>query len=73
MSEFRLSHEAGVELDEIWILIAIESGSTEVATQIVDRITERFRTAHYVGLYDHRSTAPFVTAEFRRSSTITRF
>ena len=42
MSEFRLSLEAEAELDEIWIHIAVESGSTEIATRVVDNITERF-------------------------------
>ena len=36
------SLEAEAELDEIWIRIAIESGSSEIATRVVDNITERF-------------------------------
>ena len=42
MSEFRLSPEAEAELDEIWIYIARESGSTEVANRMVESIAERF-------------------------------
>lgn len=29
-------------MDDIWIYFARESGSTEIATRVVDRITERF-------------------------------
>jgi|SRR5579863_8094730 len=43
MSEFRLSPEAEVELDGIWIHIARESGSTDVASRVVESITDRFR------------------------------
>jgi plasmid stabilization system protein ParE len=39
---FRLSPEAETELDDIWIHIALDSASTDVATRIVDNITERF-------------------------------
>ena len=39
---FRLSPEAEAELDGIWIHIALDTGSTDVATRIVDSITERF-------------------------------
>jgi plasmid stabilization system protein ParE len=42
MAEFRLSVEAEVELDGIWLRIARESGSIEIATRVVDDITERF-------------------------------
>jgi len=42
MSEFRLSPEAEAELDSVWIHIARESGSIDVATRVVERITERF-------------------------------
>jgi toxin ParE1/3/4 len=42
MSEFRLSPEAEAELDSIWIHIARESGSTDVASRVVERITECF-------------------------------
>lgn len=42
MSEFRLSPEAEVELDDIWIHIARESGSIDIATGVVEGITERF-------------------------------
>ena len=42
MSVFRLSPEAEAELDEIWLRIARESGSVDVASRVVDDITERF-------------------------------
>jgi plasmid stabilization system protein ParE len=42
MSEFRLSPEAEGELDGIWIRIARESGSSDIATRVVERITGRF-------------------------------
>jgi plasmid stabilization system protein ParE len=42
MSEFRLSPEAEAELDGIWIHLAHESGSADVATRVVESITERF-------------------------------
>jgi len=42
MSEFRLSPEAEAELDGIWLHIARESDSMEVATRVVESITERF-------------------------------
>jgi plasmid stabilization system protein ParE len=42
MSEFRLSPEAEAELDGIWIHIASKSGSTDIATRLVEGITERF-------------------------------
>jgi len=42
MSEFRLSPEAEGELDGIWIHIARESGSIDIATRVTERITERF-------------------------------
>lgn len=42
MSEFRLSSEAESELDNIWLHVARESGSVDVATRVVESITERF-------------------------------
>jgi toxin ParE1/3/4 len=42
MNEFRLSPEAEAELDGIWIRIARESGSVDIATRVVENITERF-------------------------------
>jgi toxin ParE1/3/4 len=42
MSEFRLSREAEAELDDIWLHIARESGSIDIATRIVESISERF-------------------------------
>jgi plasmid stabilization system protein ParE len=42
MAEFRLSTDAEAELDDIWLRIARESGSIEIATRVVEDITERF-------------------------------
>jgi toxin ParE1/3/4 len=42
MSEFRLSPEAEADLDGIWLHTARESGSIDIATRVVDGITERF-------------------------------
>jgi plasmid stabilization system protein ParE len=42
VSGFRLSEESEAELDDIWLYVARESGATEIATRIVDSITERF-------------------------------
>jgi plasmid stabilization system protein ParE len=42
MSGFRLSPEAEAELDGIWIHIARESGSLDIATRVIETITERF-------------------------------
>jgi len=42
MSEFRLAPEAEAELDDIWLHIARESGSIDIATRVVEKITEHF-------------------------------
>ena len=42
MSEFRLSPEAEGELDGIWLHIARESGSIDIATRALESLTERF-------------------------------
>jgi toxin ParE1/3/4 len=39
---FRLLPEAEAELDDIWLYIARESGSIEIANRLIDAITERF-------------------------------
>jgi len=38
----RLSPQAEVDLDDIWIYIASESGNVETADRLVDTLTERF-------------------------------
>ncbi len=38
----RLAPGAEVELDEIWLWTAKESGSIEIADRLIDAITERF-------------------------------
>jgi toxin ParE1/3/4 len=42
MSEFRLSPEAEAELDGIWVHVARESGSIDIATRVLESLTERF-------------------------------
>jgi toxin ParE1/3/4 len=42
MVEIRVSPEAESELDEIWLYVARASGSEEIASRVVDRITDRF-------------------------------
>ena len=42
MSEFRLAPEAEAELDDIWLHIARESGSPDIATRVLEAITGRF-------------------------------
>jgi toxin ParE1/3/4 len=42
MSEFRLAPEAEAELDDIWLHIARESDSIDIATRVLEGITERF-------------------------------
>ena len=42
MSEFRLAPAAEAELDDLWLYIARESGSADIATRVVEAITERF-------------------------------
>ena len=42
MSGFRLSPQAEAELDDIWVYVARESGSIEIADRVIDSITERF-------------------------------
>jgi toxin ParE1/3/4 len=42
VSEFRVAPDAEAELDGIWLYVARESGSVELATRVVEQITERF-------------------------------
>lgn len=42
MAGVRLSPEAESELDQIWLYLADASGSTEVASRVIERITEQF-------------------------------
>jgi toxin ParE1/3/4 len=39
---YRVAAIVEADLDDIWLYVAKESGSTEVATQLVDWITDRF-------------------------------
>jgi toxin ParE1/3/4 len=38
----RLAPGAGLELDEIWLWTAKESGSIDIADRVIDSISERF-------------------------------
>jgi toxin ParE1/3/4 len=38
----RVAPRAEADLDDIWLYVARESGSMEVATRLVDSITDRF-------------------------------
>jgi toxin ParE1/3/4 len=40
----RVAPRAEVDLDEIWLYVAKESGSTEIANHLIDTITDRFFT-----------------------------
>jgi toxin ParE1/3/4 len=42
MAELRVSPEVEAELDDIWLYLARESASIDVANRVIDRITERF-------------------------------
>jgi len=39
---FHLTPEAEAELDDIWLYIARESGSVEIASRLVETVTQRF-------------------------------
>lgn len=39
---FRLLPQAEAELDDIWLYVAHESGSADIANRLLDTITERF-------------------------------
>ncbi len=38
----RVAPQAAIDLDEIWYYVARESGSSEIATRLIDSITRRF-------------------------------
>jgi toxin ParE1/3/4 len=42
MSGFRILPTAEAELDDIWLYIARESGSIDIANRLIDGLTERF-------------------------------
>ncbi len=42
MSDFRLLPTAEAELDDIWLYVARESGSIDIAKRLIDGLTERF-------------------------------
>jgi toxin ParE1/3/4 len=42
MGKIRVSPEARSDLESIWLYIARESGSTDIATRVTDSIAQRF-------------------------------
>ena len=56
MSEFRLAPEAEAELDNIWLDIARESGSIDIATRSVEKITEHFGFWRDIHIWAARGT-----------------
>jgi toxin ParE1/3/4 len=40
----RVAPRAAADLDDIWLYVARESGSMEIANRLIDTITERFYT-----------------------------
>ncbi|HEX4749639.1 MAG TPA: type II toxin-antitoxin system RelE/ParE family toxin [Bryobacteraceae bacterium] len=42
MSGFRILPTAEAELDDIWLYVARESGSIDIANRLIDSLTERF-------------------------------
>jgi len=42
VGQLRVAPQAKAELDRIWLYIARESGSAEIATRVIDSIIERF-------------------------------
>jgi toxin ParE1/3/4 len=42
MGKLRISPQARAELDAIWLYIARESGSADIATRVTDSITQHF-------------------------------
>src|SRR5258705_11854483 len=42
MCGFRLLPQAEAELDDMWLYVARESGSIEIANRLIDSITDRF-------------------------------
>jgi hypothetical protein len=52
MAGFRLSTEVEAELDGIWLHVARESGSIDIANRLVDAISERFLAACSVSSYE---------------------
>jgi plasmid stabilization system protein ParE len=42
VNQIQISPEAEAEIDEIWLYVARESGTIEIANRVVDGITSRF-------------------------------
>lgn len=43
VSRYHLAAEAKNELDEIWLYVARESGNIQIASSLIDNITDRFQ------------------------------
>jgi len=70
MSEFRLSPEVEGELDDIWLHVAQQSLNIDVATRVVENITERFwLLAQYPHLGRPRDDLRRGCAVFRLTTT----
>jgi plasmid stabilization system protein ParE len=69
MAEFCLSPEAEADLDSIWLHMARESGSADIATRVVDRIHNRFwMLATYLYMGRRRDDLRPGVTQFRRRS-----
>ena len=42
----RVSRQAEDDLDDIWLYVAKQSGSMDIASRLVDSITSRFASGH---------------------------
>ncbi len=51
MGEFILAPEVEAELDAIWLRIAQESGSVDIANRVIDNITGAFLAVGTASLY----------------------
>ena len=47
----RVAPRAEADLDDIWLYVAKESGSIEIANRLIDTITDRFFSACRLSLY----------------------
>jgi toxin ParE1/3/4 len=50
----RVAPQAETDLDDIWIYVATESGSMELATRLIDSITQRF---YFLSEFPHAGRA----------------
>ena len=72
----RVAEEVDVELDDIWLYIARQSGSIEIADKIVDSITlglRSFPVGNYVIVYCIEDEDAAILHVFHRSRDIESF